>query len=351
MVRIGMVRGRLGVRFVAILAVFVLVVAACGGDDTEATEDVTAAEGAADHCEGMERYTVYFATFAYTHPFFEVMEKGANEAGVAACIDVIWTQDPVDFSIPDTVNRMDAAIATSPDLLVVSVGDPAAMKGSLDRAAEAGIPVITVNASDLEAAPEDNGYMFYVGADEYLGGVTAARLILSRGVDGVPVHAVCYIDVPGALQVESRCQGFADTMEEAGAQYSRVDICCGSTQAEAAVDAHMLANPDVDAALGVDPSDRGVLAILNVIEKQGRTGEVDVMAFDLGPEIVDHIKDGTLIATIDQQQYLQGYMPVIWARLFLDWGLLPGADVLTGPGIVDINNIELLEEGVAALTR
>lgn len=311
-------------------------------NNVEASLQTEPATNDENPCEGLKRYTIYYATHAFAHPFFSVMERGAVEGARAACLELVWTQD-TEFSIPETVNRVDAAIATHPDLLVVSVVTPD-LYPSVKRAAEEGIPVIAINTDPAGKVP----YLIYIGSDEYTAGAAAAKQVLAKGT---PTKAACFNHQPGSVSLEARCTGWADTLAEAGVESEMVDIAGGATQAEAAADAFFLANPDVNAALALGPGPGEIGAVLNVLEQQGRTGEVALVTFDIGDIALKAVKDGKIIAAIDQQQYLQAYLAAILARGYLDWGLMPGADVLTGPGIVDANNIDQVIAGVKEGTR
>lgn len=68
--------------------------------------------------------------------------------------------------------------------------------------------------------------------------------------------------------------------------------------------------------------------------------KVALVTFDLTPEVIDSIKTGDTLAAIDQQPYLQGYLPAILARQYLEAGLMPGRDILTGPRVVNAANVD-----------
>ena len=111
----------------------------------------------------------------------DVLEAGAKQGAADACLDYTWTQD-VAFSVASTIERIEQAIAERPDMLVVSLADPVAMKtGASRRRLAAGIPVISVNVPDPAPRGERLPYLIYIGPDEHEGGVEAARLVLAEG--------------------------------------------------------------------------------------------------------------------------------------------------------------------------
>jgi simple sugar transport system substrate-binding protein len=124
-----------------------------------------------------------------------------------------------------------------------------------------------------------------------------------------------------------------------------VDVSGGPAQAEAALLAYMRANPKTDAFVTTtgDPENFGVVAATLVKEGKGG-GMAALVTFDLTPEVIQSIKAGDTLAAIDQQPYLQGYLPAILTRQFLEAGLMPGRDILTGPGVVNASNVDQVLE-------
>jgi simple sugar transport system substrate-binding protein len=90
-----------------------------------------------------------------------------------------------------------------------------------------------------------------------------------------------------------------------------------------------------------------------VLQETGKEGQIRVSAYDMTEELVQAIQGGTLVSTIDQQQYLQAWEPINWLKLHVEHGfvLAPGVDLLTGPALVDNANVEKVAEGVKAKFR
>ena len=125
-----------------------------------------------------------------------------------------------------------------------------------------------------------------------------------------------------------------------------VIVGIGRAQAEAALSAYIRANPDADAFFTVTPNvdDYGV-TLKALLEKGIGGGKAALVTFDLTPNVLASIKAGDTLAAIDQQPYLQGYLPAILARQYLDVGLMPGGDILTGPSVVNADNIDQVLAG------
>lgn len=298
---------------------------------------------AADPCEGRERYTIHYATHAFEQPFFPILEAGAKQGAADACLDYTWTQD-VDFSIASTIRRIEQAISENPDMLVVSLADPVAMRPVVETALASGIPVISINVPDPAPPGERLPYLIYIGPDEYEGGVEAAKLVLAKMT---PAKAVCLDSLPGHAGTGARCRGWSDTLKGAGVDSDEVDVSGGAAQAKEALLAYLRANPEADAFVTTTGDPKNFGAVSAALVEQGKGGgKAALVTFDLTPGVIESIKAGDTLAAIDQQPYLQGYLPAILARQYLEAGLMPGRDILTGPGVVNAANVNQVEQAI-----
>jgi len=308
-----------------------LVLSACGTAQTNAP---SGGDG--------EQIHVYFATFAIGNAFWGLMERGANEAAAQNGVRVTWTQG-TDFSVEETVTRMEAAIAAEPDVMVVTDIDPDAFEPLMQQAQEAGIVVININAP----SPNDNPpYLFYVGADEYLAGRAAGQAVLDHSASAPP-RAACAIQVQGHIALEARCQGYTDILEDAGVTVDKIDVAGGPTEAESKAIAYFQANEDAGAIYTLTAGPEAFDPILGVV--QGLDHEVVMITNDTSEAAFTAIQEGDVAAAIDQQPYLQGYLPVIWAKLYVDYAMLPaGGQILTGPFVIDETNVDQIVELTSA---
>jgi simple sugar transport system substrate-binding protein len=302
---------------------------------------------AEDSCKDRERQSIYFATHAFPHPFFGTMEAGARQGAADACLDITWTQD-VTFAVATTIERMETAITQKPDLLVITATEPVAMLPTVERAAKAGIPVIAINAPDPAPRSERLPYLVYIGGDEYEGGVEAASQVLKSRT---PEKAVCLNAFPGHVGLEQRCRGWADTLAKADVTSEVLDISGGATEAEQALSGFLIRNPDVDAFFATSPGIDNYGVAIQLLKSQGKIGNVSLVVFDMSEEILQSIKAGETLAAIDQQPYLQGYLASILARQYLEAGLMPGRDILTGPGVVNADNVDVVIAGAKSGRR
>jgi simple sugar transport system substrate-binding protein len=315
-------------RVSGLLVAVALAVAACSPTQSPGTSGGTAED----------QIHVYFATFAIGNAFWGLMERGANDAAAQNGVKVTWTQG-TEFSVEETVTRMEAAIAAQPDVMVVTDIDPAAFEPFMQEAQDQGIVVININAASPEADPP---YSFYVGADEYLAGRAAAEAVLAHA-ESQPERAACAIQVQGHIALEARCQGYTDVLEDAGVTVDKIDVAGGPTDAEAKATAWFTSNPDAGAIYTLTAGPEAFDPILGVVQEQDHP--VVMVTNDTSPAAFAAIQAGDVAAAIDQQPYLQGYLPVIWAKLYVDYAMLPaGGQILTGPFVIDSSNVDAIVE-------
>lgn len=289
-----------------------------------------------------KQFTIYFAPEAIPNSFWAPMKNGAMAAGKITGDHVVWTQGAT-FDTADTVQRMQTAIATHPSALVVTDSVPAAFDPVMKQAQKDGIFVIDANAQSTSSNPP---YSLYVGSDEYMAGQLAAKEVLMRGH---PQRAACLIFDVTSVALESRCSGFTKIMSAAGIPVGKFLATGDPSAIFTSVQAYFRANPATGATYvtSVDPS--VLTPTLQVLGSLSH--KVLLVGSDNSTAAIQAIETGKMIGTIVQQQYLQGYLPVIYADLYLRYGFLPASpNVYTGPSFVDSSNVRqvatLVNEGI-----
>jgi simple sugar transport system substrate-binding protein len=101
-------------------------------------------------------------------------------------------------------------------------------------------------------------------------------------------------------------------------------------------------NPEIDVVFTLGPP--GAQAVLEAASLVQR--ETKHLTFDVAPLQIEAIRSGRIMATVDSQQYLQGYLSVEWMLLYIRHGFTLSCDLYTGPVIVDQHNVEAAAEGV-----
>ena len=278
-------------------------------------------------------------------PFWSVVQNGVNAAAADMGVTANY-RAPGTFDMVAMAQLIDTAVASQPDAIVVSLPDADALGPAIEAAVAAGIPVVSMNSGSDDYAAL--GILAHVGQTEYEAGLGGGARMAAAGV----TKALCINQEVGNTALDLRCQGFADALAEAGASSEVVAVDLADPAAtQATVEAALTADPEVNGVLTLGPT--GALPTLEALYSMGGTGEIALATFDLAPEVLQAIADGTMLFAIDQQQFLQGYLPIVMLTLHNQFGgLIPGGGgvVLTGPGFVTADNaaavLELSAEGI-----
>lgn len=308
---------------------FTLMLPACTGD------------GAGDGETAAPDLRIVFVTHGQaSDPFWSVVQNGARQAGRDVGVRVEY-QAPESFDMVTMAQLIDAAVASNPDGLVVSMPDADALGPSVRAAQEAGIPMVSINSGNDVA--EALGMLIHVGQTEYEAGYGGGERMATAGV----MKAFCVNQEVGNLSLDRRCQGFADAMEAAGASAAVLAVeLADPTESQQRIQAALASNADVDGLMTLGPT--GALPALRALREEGKIGTIQFATFDVAPEILAAIEAGEMLFAIDQQQYLQGYLPVVFLALYhRNENTLANEVVRTGPGFITSENVARLK----ALTR
>jgi simple sugar transport system substrate-binding protein len=258
-------------------------------------------------------------------PFWAIVRNGVEAA--ARQMDVL-----VDYRAPDiySLGRMkeliDRAVAGRPDGLVVSIPEPG-LGPAIRRATAAGIPVVSINSgSDLFRRL---GVLAHVGQPEERAGLLAGRRLAAAGVR----RALCVNQQIGNQGLDDRCRGLERAMRQAGG-VARVVGVDDQDPATAKRLANAIRGEHADGLLTLN-STSGAEAV-QAVRSIGRAAAVKVATFDLGPDVLHALEAGRLLFAVDQQAYLQGYLPIVMLAQRARYGLFPaqGDVVATGPNFV-----------------
>src|ERR671911_381615 len=318
--------------------------AACDiGDDDG--EEAAGTETAARETGEQRNLTYYSVTHGESgNVFWAIYRNGIRDGSKLFGVEV--KDLPLEqFAVAGYVDLLNQAIAAKPDGIIATILDQNAVDEPLRRAIESGIPVIAVNVPDTRPLAERIPYLFYVGGDEEGGGRLTAQRQLQ---DGAIKHGVCIIHEPGHTGLEGRCRGYEAELKAQGAAVDKLPSSKDATQATEQIKGYLQENDDVDAIFGVGP--QPATFALQALDELGKKGDIRVSAYDMTEDLLKEIDAGTLVSTIDQQQYLQGYEPIHWLTQHIEHGFViaPGVDMLTGPALVDKSNSAKVAEGVKA---
>jgi simple sugar transport system substrate-binding protein len=260
-------------------------------------------------------------------PFWSVVKKGVDDAATDLGITVHYNA-PQTFDMPAMAQLIDSAVATSPDGLVISLPDPDALGEAVRGAVDKGIPVVSIN-SGVDAY-KDLGILTHVGQTEFIAGQGAGQRMKDAGV----TNTICVNQEVGNAALDQRCAGFKDGLGGIPSKVVAVDLA-DPTGAQNTIKAALDADTTIDGILTLGPT--GASPALAALEGNDK---VKLATFDLSPDVLDAITAGKMLFAIDQQQYLQGYLGVLIATQYAQYGVLPGggAPILTGPGFVTKDN-------------
>jgi simple sugar transport system substrate-binding protein len=248
---------------------------------------------------------------------------------------------------------MRAALAAKPDALLTSIVDDHAFDDVIKEARDAGVLVIAVNVDDTEGA-KGNARQAFVGQGFKPAGYSLAKAISESFPKDGPIKVLVGISAPGQNWSESRGAGIMQFLDEYKAahkdrdvSWERIDSGTDLAITSDRVGAYLNANKDVNAYF-----DTGFwhAAVARVLEDRGvPPGKVLLGGFDLVPEVVQQMVNGYVQVQVDQQPYMQGFIPVMEAYLNKTVGLAP-TDVNTGKALIYPDQAkaiaELVKKGV-----
>ena len=279
------------------------------------------------------RWRFVFVNHALTNPFFVPAKYGSDDAASILGANAEWTGSS-SSDVGEMVKAMRRAIETKADGIAVSIIDPLAFNGPTALALSHGIPVVSYNAD----GGKSNARLAYVGQDNYQSGLElGARMV--RLVDSGDVYL--FIATPRQQNIQPRIDGALDAIRDSGRPVrahvvaSGVDVTAELTKVEATYKA----NPRLRGLFAVDAG--STAGVAHVMRKYGLHEKgVRAGGYDLLPSTLQAIHAGELDFAIDQQPYLQGFLPVL--QLFLyrySSGLVAPADTNTGLNFVTRENV------------
>lgn len=267
--------------------------------------------------------------------WWNTVKNGIALAGEQMGVEVEYRNPPTG-DVADMARIIEQAAASGPNGIITTLADYDVLKGPIENAVASGIDVIIMNTGSPDQARE-LGALMYVGQPEYDAGVAAG--LRAKG-DGV----TAFLCVNHAIQqptVGERCRGFADGL---GVDLgdSMLDSGTDPSEIKNKVQAYLSAHPETDGILTLGPVSAG--PTMQALDEVGLSGELYFGTFDLGAEIVEGIKSGVIEWGIDQQPFLQAYLPVVILTNYHRYGVLPGNNINSGPGFVTADGLTKVEE-------
>ncbi len=312
------------------LAAFIL--EACGGGKKTSSTGTTAAKAAGTPAAGVfgsqpsMRFT--FVNHVTTNPFFVPTKYGAEDACKLLGCSYQWTGSE-SSNVKEMVNAFNSAITAGATGIAVALVDLKAFNGPTDDALAKKIPVVGYNA---DAAA--NNRLAYIGQDLFVSGQQMGEHIVQLVPSG---DVALFIATPGSLNIQPRIDGAQDTIKKKGKGITPHVIATGAALPKelSTIDAYWQAHQNTKGMFAVDAGSTENLA--KVINKYKlRDKGVKGGGYDLTPNTQKLLAADQIDFTIDQQPYLQGFLPVLELYMYKASGTLSGiADVNTGLKFLD----------------
>ena len=274
-------------------------------------------------------------------PFWDIVAAGAFAAQREFGVDLLYDGDG---NVNEQVRLVDNAVALGYDVLIVSLADPDALEDSIRSAVAADLLVMTINSG--EERGREFGAVTHFGQPDGVAGLGAGERMASAGA----ARLLCLIHEAGNVGLESRCANAGLAMEAAGGSMQRLFVSGTADRVST--------TGEIAAVLQADEQIDGVLALnssiaelaLDAIAASG--SQARLATFDVSPAILQAIEAGEVLFAVDQQAYLQGFLPIAFAYFQSlepnseTRGVLAGLErwaasgrLVTGPGFVDQSNV------------
>ncbi|MBG6184869.1 simple sugar transport system substrate-binding protein [Arthrobacter sp. CAN_A214] len=257
--------------------------------------------------------------------FWDIVRKGAEEAAAKDNAELLYTSDPEGGRQAQLIQQ---AIDQEVDGIAVSLAKPEALEDVLKKAADAGIPIVSLNAGGDVSA--QLGAFTHFGSNESIAGNAVGDRLVEMGVE----HPICVIQEQGNVALEARCAGVKAKVPGTENLYvTGTDM----TSVSSTVTAKLQATSEADAVIGL----AAPVTLTLVDAAASANSEAPIVSFDMNAELGKAITDGEVAFTVDQQPWLQGYgaIDALWQNKRGGFKIGGGQPVLTGPAIVDEENV------------
>jgi simple sugar transport system substrate-binding protein len=279
------------------------------------------------------KYKFVIVNHVTTNPFFVPTQYGAADASKLLGCSYQWTGSE-SSNVNQMVNAMNTAVTSGADGIAVSLIDLHAFNSPVEAALKAGIPVVAYNA---DAA--GNKRLAYIGQDLKKAGEQMGEHIVAAVGSG---DVALFIATPGSANLQPRIEGALKAIQSSGKPITAHTVATGAAVPGelSTIDAYWVGHPNTKGMYAVDGGSTESLA--KVMQKYGLAGKgIKAGGFDLTEQTQKLLQEGNIEFTIDQQPYLQGFLPIL--QLFM-WR---ASGSLTGPAETDTGLKFLNKETVA----
>jgi simple sugar transport system substrate-binding protein len=329
------------VRRLAFVLVLLLALAGCGGttsvreDDIVVREDEAqrerpAPEATPERGRGLRLAAARIAVVSHgqaSDPFWTIVKKGLDDAARQTGVAVSY-RAPDTYDVARMRRLIDEAISARLDGLIVSLPDVQALRAPIRRAGRAGIPVVSINSGSDRF--RHLGILAHVGQPEYRAGFESGRRMAAAGVD----NGLCVNHEQGNAGLDQRCLGFGAGMRRSGAAAAELVVDLQNLDQAQRRIAQAVQDRGADGVITLGAA--AAMPALEAVSVTHSGRRVKLATFDLSPEILEAVRDKEMLFAVDQQPYLQGYLPVVLLAERSRHLLMParGELIPTGPDFV-----------------
>ena len=307
-------------------------------------------------------FTIFFALTALTFGSAKAIEKDSdNDWSDINILFLVWTAEEVEFFVPSingaydaaedqgvniymefgdsdtalTNNIIETAIANEVDGIAMTVWDDDAFDEIVCKAVAAGIPVILHNIDDSQRG-KGNCRLAYIGQFFIeTGEVIAERMIAEHGLKAGD-HVFTPVEFPEAVYAVQRHEGVNNGITAMGGTTEILGTGTDHSEALNIMTQYLLGHPETKAVIGLGSTPTSVA--VKAVQEAGM--DIPVGGYDITPEILENIQNGSLTATVDQNPYVQGFQAITQMAHLLKYGLAPSDMNTGGTGLVDKSNVE-----------
>jgi simple sugar transport system substrate-binding protein len=263
-----------------------------------------------------KNYKFVFVNHVTTNPFFTPTQYGAADACKLLGCSYQWTGSETS-NVNQMVNALNSAVTSGADGIAVALTDLHAFNAPVEAALKAGIPVVAYNAD----AP-GNARLAYIGQDLKLAGEEMGKRIVSSVGSG---DVALFIATPGTANLQPRIEGAERAIRASGKAITIHAVATGAAvpAEESTINAYWLGHTNTKGMYAVDGGSTESLA--KVMQKNGLPAKgVKAGGFDLTEATQKLLSEGNIEFTIDQQPYLQGFLPILELFMYKISGTLTG---------------------------
>lgn len=236
-------------------------------------------------------------------------------------------------------NKLEIAIAAKPDGIITGLWFPESESKLLNAAIAQGIPVVAYNTPDTRSDDVRTKYLGYVGMDDRVTGEILAKATLAKVKITRTVVGLMY---PGSTPIENRASGIIKVMNGANIPIEKLNLTTDPATASNVLGAYLTKYPDTNVVFVLGPI--SVNPALQLLKDRGLLGKVSIATYDIDQKTIDGIDAGTILYTIIQQPFAQGFLSVEQLYLYNAYGVFPPVNTPTGPTLVDKSNLATVKK-------